>query len=101
MPVPRRSACNPCALADARPAMGTGKGNLELPLMHLRGGFPRLVALGRKAKGMACLAPATSICKDLKAGNWTPRREMKQLGATCWGRLGSLFLGLVFGGGFG
>ena len=50
MPVPRRSACNPCALADARPAMGTWEGNLELPLMHLRG-LPSPGSVGKKAPG--------------------------------------------------
>ena len=39
-----------------------------MPLMHLRG-FPYLLALGRKLQGRSCLAPATSIFKDLKVQN--------------------------------
>ena len=69
-----------------------------MPLMLLRG-IPYLLALGRMLQGRSCLAPATSIFKDLKAGNLDAATRDESTGATCWGRW-ALAFGVSFWLGF-
>ena len=87
--MPRPS--NPRAPADALPAMGNG-GLYGSPLMHLRG-IPYLLALGRKAKGMACLAPSTSIFEDLKSQKLDAATRDESAATLTQGSLGARFWG--------